>query len=205
MSRRSVKAGRKRNCSRSARIDERSILERAVCHRDRDAAAILYAKYLVQIKHYIASHIGPVPDVEDLAEEVFVQLCKRTAHYDERGNVEAYLHSIARNVIRRYLRHKAHTIRTIPIDLIEQSAVLSKTEPYRGEAGMLSGRQFKKMVRDLKALLPPKAYEAVKVRLVEGLSPKQAARKLGCSVAAFRKRLQRAAGILRCKIREKGN
>jgi len=205
MSRRSVKARRKRNCSKSAGIHESSILERAVSHRDRDAAAILYAKYFVHIKHYIASHIGPVPDVEDLAEEVFVQLCKGTADYHGRGNVEAYLHGIARNVIRRYLGRKAHTIRTIPIDLIEQSAVLSKIEPFPGEAGMLSGRELKKMVRDLKALLPPKAYEAVKVRLVEGLSPKQAARKLGCSVAALRKRLQRAAGILRCKIREKGN
>lgn len=205
MSRRSVKAGRKRNCSRSPRIDERAILERAVCHRDRDAAAILYAKYFVHIKHYIASHIGPVPDVEDLAEEVFVQLCKRTAHYDGRGNVQAYLHGIARNVIRSYLRRQAHTIRTIPIDLIEQSGVLSKTEPYRGEGGVLSRREFKRMMQDLKVLLPPKTYEAVKVRLVEGLSAKEAARKLRCSPAAFRKRLQRAGRILRCKIRQKSD
>ena len=188
-----------------AATDERAVLERAVSHQDRDAAAILYAKYFVHIKRYIASHIGPVPDVEDLAEEVFVQLCKRTAHYDGRGNVEAYLYGIARNVVRRYLRRQAHTIRTTPVDLMKQCDVLSKTEPHRAELGLLSGREFKKMLRFLKGVLPPKAYQALKLRWVNGLSAKQAAEKLGCSVAAFRKRLQRAARILQCKIRQKSD
>jgi RNA polymerase sigma-70 factor (ECF subfamily) len=205
MSSGSAKARRKGSCSRSAAIDDTPILERAVCNQDRDAAAILYAKYSVSIKHYIASHIGRVPDVEDLAEEVSVQLCKGTPDYDGRGNVEAYLHGIARNLIRRYLRRQAHTIRTVPIDLIKQRDVLSKTEPHRGELGVPSGREFKKMLQDLKALMPPKAYEAVELRLVKGLSAKQAAEKLGCSVDAFRKRLQRAARTLQCKIREKSD
>ncbi len=205
MVRRPAKAGRKCACSRSAAISERSILQRAVCHHDKRAAAILYAKYFAETRHYITSRIGPVPDVEDLAEEVFVRLCRGAAHYDGRASVQAYLRGIARNVIRRHLRRQAHTIRTISIDLIKQSDVLSKTEPYRREGSMLSRRQVKKILKNLKGVLPPKAYEAVEVRLVEGLSVKQAARKLGCSVAAFRKRLQRAVGILRRKIGEKGN
>jgi RNA polymerase sigma factor (sigma-70 family) len=108
-------------------------------------------------------------------------------------------------VIRSYLRRQARTIRTISIDLIKESDVLSKAEPYHDQVSMLSIRQVKKMLRDLKALLPRKNYEAVKVRVVEGLSAKQAAQKLGCSVAAFRKRLQRAAKILRCKIGQKSD
>jgi DNA-directed RNA polymerase specialized sigma24 family protein len=76
MASRSAKAGWKRDYSSSAALDEKSILERAVCHRDKCAAAILYAKYLAETRHYIISHIGPVPDVDDLAEEAFVRLCK---------------------------------------------------------------------------------------------------------------------------------
>lgn len=190
-------------CADSATTDERAVLERAVYDQDRNAVAILYAKYHWHIRHYIASHIGPVPDVEDLAQEVFVEICEGTPRYDGRRNVEAYLHGIARRVTRSYLWREAHTIRTIPVGLADELDVLRKSRPPRGEVGMLSEEEFNRVIQDSQALLPSKACEAVKVRFVEGLSAKQAAQKLGCSVDAFRKRLQRAVRTLRCKIRER--
>jgi len=202
-------SGYPRPCENSAGAkpavpDERAILEQAVRDRDKHALAILYIKHVSHIKQYIALRIGHVADVDDLAEQVFVEICTGAARYDGRGNVQAYLQGIARKVIHGYFGRKARAIKTIPPGSIMQFDAPCEARSHRGEVRRPSRGEFNKMVQGFKAVLPPKAYEALRVRFIEGLCPRDAARKLGCSVDAFRKRLQRAIKILQCKIGEKG-
>lgn len=103
-----------------ANIDERLILKRAVCEQNKKALTILYAKYYHQVKRYIASHVGCVEDVEDLAQDVFVELSKGKGHYDGRGSAIGYLLGIVKNIIHRYYRRKTHSVRTIPIVSIDK-------------------------------------------------------------------------------------
>jgi RNA polymerase sigma-70 factor (ECF subfamily) len=184
--------------------DETGILERAVRHHDKHALAILYIKHVSHIKQYIALRIGHVADVDDLAEQVFVEICRGAARYDGRGNVQAYLQGIARKVLHSYFRRKARATKVIPTGSITQYDALCEARSHRGEVRRPSRGEFNKMVQGFKAVLPPKAYEALRGKFIEGLCARDAARKLGCSVDAFRKRLQRAVKILQCKIGEKG-
>jgi len=63
--------------------------------------------------------------------------------------------------------------------------------------------QLKKIIiEEVAGQLPTKAYEAIKLRFIEGLCSKEDAQRAECSIDTFRKRLRRAGRILQ-KIREK--
>jgi RNA polymerase sigma-70 factor (ECF subfamily) len=192
-------------CANSAIIDGESILKRAVCHQDKDVVAILYTKYYEHIKHFIASHIGSVADVEDLTQDVFTELCKAMAHYDGRGTIKGYLFGIATNVIRNYIRHQQKNIKTIHIDATEDTSICPNIRPDHNIAGTLPEQEMKIMIRELKTKLSPKVYEAVALRFFERLPPKEAAHRIGCSVEAFKKRLQRAARVLEQIIKQRSD
>lgn len=56
--------------------------------------AVLHAKYYPHVKHYVACRVNGIADLEDLAQDVFVQICKEDKRYGE-----------ATIFPRRYLRH----------------------------------------------------------------------------------------------------
>ncbi len=180
--------------SKSPDIAERLILTRVVCHQDRRALATLYLKYHKQIESYIASYISSATDTEDLAQEVFIQLCAGKGHYDGRTEVKSYLLGIARNIIRRYYRRKrkissSETVFIRSIDTIRP--------------GYDIHQQFERITEDAITRLHPKERQAIRLRFVEGLGPKEAAKKAGCSIGAFYKRLERAEKAMREAVKNK--
>lgn len=80
----------------SVNINESLILKRAVYQQDRKAEEVLHAKYYPHMKRYIASRINSIADAEDLAQDVFVELCKGNGRYDGRRYVEGFLFGIAK-------------------------------------------------------------------------------------------------------------
>lgn len=177
-------------------IDESLILERAIYQRDRKAVTVLHAKYYVPMKHYIASCINSLADAEDLAQNVFVELCKGNGRYDGHGSVERYLFGIARNAIRKYHHERAHSVKTIPIDSVYPIDT-GKVQQSRGPARQIEAQELKKAIEEAVAKLPSKARQAIKLRFIDGLSNKQAAQKAGCTHGTFRFRLSYAIETLR--------
>jgi len=177
-------------------IDDTLLLTRIVYQQDRRALATLYLKYSPQVKSYIASHVRSITDSEDLVQEVFLQICQGKGHYDSSKGVEPYIFGIARNMIRKYQHEKEKSLETVPIDAINglfpKYHIHGSTDPGGGN----SAQQFKKIFKVMENNLSPKAREAVRLRFVEGISPKEAAKKAGCSITAFYKRLERAAKTL---------
>jgi RNA polymerase sigma factor (sigma-70 family) len=55
----------------------------------------------------------------------------------------------------------------------------------------------------VETLLPPKERQAFRLRFVKGFSPKEAAKKTGCSIRTFYKRLERAERALREDLKNK--
>jgi RNA polymerase sigma-70 factor (ECF subfamily) len=162
--------------------------------QERETLAALYTKYYLNIKHYIASQIGSLTDAEDLAQNVFVQLCRSYDDRKIRKNNEVFLFGIARKIIARYYRDKRNSIKTVPIDSIRDSPI--SCEILQDQALTPFPSQQIKKLEDAIEQLPPKAQEAFKLKYVERLRPKEAARKVGCSVDIFYKRLQRAMKTL---------
>ena len=184
-------------------MDDRLLLMRAVCHKDRKALATLYRRYAPQVESYIASHVSSVADAEDLVQEVFLQICRGKGHYDSSKGVEPYIFGIARNMIRKYQSEKEKSPQTVPANsingLFPRYYIRESTDP----ALRISAQQFKRIVDVIETELPPKAHEAIRLRFVEGLGPKEAARKAGCSIGAFYKRLERAERVLREALKKK--
>ncbi len=178
-------------------IEDKLLLMRAVCQKDRRARATLYLKYAPQVRSYIASHVSSVADTEDLVQEVFIQVCQGKGHYDSSKAVRPYIFGIARNVIRRYDRRTKRSPRTMPADSMNGLSLKQHMRERLDSGGRVEVDQFKRIVGEMETSLPLKAREAVRLRFIEGLSLKEAAAKAGCSIGAFYTRLERATKTLR--------
>jgi len=180
----------------SFEINDTLLLTRVVYQQDRRALATLYLKYSPQVKSYITSHVGSITDTEDLVQEVFLQICQGKGHYDSSKGVKPYILGIARNMIRKYQREKEKSPQTVPSNsingLFPRYHIRESTDPDR----KISAHQFKRIIKVIQTKLPPKAHEAFRLRFVEGLGPKDAATKAGCSISTFYKRLERALKTL---------
>ncbi len=148
------------------------------------------------MKRYIASHIRSIADAEDLAQDVFVGLCNGNGRYEGCGSVRGYLFGIANNVIRKYHRERAHSVKTIPIDSVNPIDT-GKVQQSRGPARQIEAQELKKAIEEAVAKLSPKAREAIKLRFIDRLSTEQAAQKAGCTPGTFYCRLSNALKTLR--------
>ncbi|MHC4693590.1 MAG: RNA polymerase sigma factor [Planctomycetota bacterium] len=173
------------------------LLKRAIYQRDKKAIEILYSRYYPSILRYIASRVGYCVDVEDLAQDVFIELCKSNGRYNGQGNIEEYLFGIARNGIRRYYREKANSIRTVNIDSIDEIGSGYNIQQQQDPVNHVSAQQLKKRIRDTLDQLPPKAREAIRLRFIEGLSSKAAAKRAGCHIDTFYHRFYEGLKALR--------
>jgi RNA polymerase sigma factor (sigma-70 family) len=185
-------------------IDDSLLLSRVVFQQDKRALAILYLKYFHKVKTYIGSHVGFINDTEDLAQDVFLQICRGKGNYNSSKGAEHYIFGIAKNMIRKYQREKEKSPESVPADSLNgffpKHHVRESTDPK----SQITEQQFRKIIEVIQTGLPPKAREAVRLRFIEGLSPKEAAKKGGCSINAFYKRLQRAVKILHKICMEEG-
>jgi len=180
--------------------DKRLVLKRAIHQQDREALALLHIQYYDEVRHYITYHVDFIEDAEDLAQDVFVELCNNKGHYDGRSDAQAYLFGIARNIIRRYNRRKWKFPKTISTNRSTGLDVDCGIQHSPDASGQISSQKMEELIEDLKARLSPKSYEALKLRHIEGLCPKVAAHKAECSLKAFYARLERAMKKLQ-KIR----
>jgi RNA polymerase sigma-70 factor (ECF subfamily) len=189
----------------SPRTFDQFLLKWALNDKETNALGVLYAKYYERLKRYIAQRIHSVIEAEDLAQEVFIRLWETRAHYEIKESVEAYLFTVARNAIALYLRQKKNHEQSVPMDSIAEVATDRSIKRDQKSAGRILHHQLQKTVQDMTVRLSPKAYEAIKLRFIEGLSVKEAAQKAGCSVKAFYSRQERSLKELKQMIVEKEN
>lgn len=179
----------------TVKIQERILLTKVINKKDRKALSQLHSIYYSRLKHYINSHINSFSDTEDLVQSVFLELCKGNGRYDGQGNAEVYLFGVARNIIRRYHSKKKKQPQTVTIGSIEDIVVYSDVQQHRFD----SLTQLKKHVEKTIEQLPPKAKEAVRLRLIGSLDSKKAAEKIGCSTEIFYRRFYEGLKLLKEK------
>ncbi|MDH4238976.1 MAG: sigma-70 family RNA polymerase sigma factor [Phycisphaerae bacterium] len=177
----------------------RILLRRAIYDKDREALGRLHSIYYSRIKRYIVSRINSIPNAEDLSQNVFLELCKGNSHYDGQRDAEAYLFGIARNLIRHYHRNKRKYLHTVQLEAARDFAISYDAQQYQPP----SLKQLRQHLDEAIKQLPPKAKNAIRARLIEGLSPTEAAQKAGCSIQAFYNRFDAALKALEV-MRETG-
>ena len=148
----------------------------------------LYERYSVRLTRYARVRVGSEEEAEDIVQGVFLELCRGEALPRAGTNVEAYLLGIAAHLVARHIRRK------------QKDERIARAEPFRyhGPVGQASSPQ--RDVERIQALLErlsPKAREALRLRFIEGMTPKEAAVRLGCSEHTFCQRVHDAVKVLR--------
>lgn len=180
--------GKSKSQADTIKIQDRILLQRAVENRDKGAIHQINTVYYLNIKRYIASRVDSIEDVEDLTQSVFLEFFeKNDAVYKQYRSPEAYLLKIAQNLIAQHYHKQNKQIPTIPIDSVDELSIIDEIPRYEISKAKLSSQE-RKIVLVLINQLPPKAQEAAKLRFIEGLSPKNAAKKCGCSTNTFYQR-----------------
>lgn len=174
-----------------AEIQDRISLKRAINRKDRKALGELHSKYYRKIKRYIASRISSIADAEDLTQNLFFELCKSNGTYKGHQNAEAYLLGVAKRLIALYHRNQNKQIRTISINSMDEIAADIQRKPSE----QISQQKLREL-KDTIARLPPKTQEAISLRLIEGLSIQEAAKRTGCSIHTFCQRIYQAKKII---------
>ncbi|QTD48992.1 RNA polymerase sigma factor [Sulfidibacter corallicola] len=73
---------------------------------DDSAFAALVDRCQAGLIQYLTLMCGDPPEAEDLAQEVFVRLYRRRAHYEPVAKLKTYLYHIARNLLKDRYRRK---------------------------------------------------------------------------------------------------
>ena len=84
--------------------DDQSLITK-VAEGDRDALATLYERYVSRMYSYVYYRTHHRETAEDIVSETFLKALERISTFDpKRGNVSAWLHGIARNLIVDHFR-----------------------------------------------------------------------------------------------------
>ncbi|MCL2582860.1 MAG: RNA polymerase sigma factor [Streptosporangiales bacterium] len=155
----------------------------------------IYLRNVDALMGYFARRCGDPHTVADLTSETFVRAVDGFSRFDpRRGSDRAWLFGIAGHVFARHCEQSASGRnavarlggrRTLDADEIEE--LTERIDSERDGAALM--RRYER--------LPEVERGAIELVDLEGLAPKEAARALGVSGVAFRKRLSRARARLR--------
>jgi len=145
-------------------------------------------EYYSGIKRYIASRISNPEDAEDLVQSVFLEFHKSN-HNGE--NPEPYLFGIARNLIATYYHQKNKQ------QVFRLNSKIADDIAFSDYAGSSKTKTLVEEIENAVFGLPPKPREAVELRLMDDLSPQEAASQLDCTVERFYDRFHNGLKILK--------
>lgn len=191
--------GAVRSAPRGGRDDE--LVAR---HRDGDRGAFgeLYGRHVDVVYARLTRLVGPVPEREDLTQEVFLGLHRALPGFRGDAALSTLLYRITVNVACEHLRRRARRP-TVALD-DELLAALVAPEPTPDA----TARRRQELARVLRALdrIKPKKRVAVVLRAVEGMELHEIAAIVDATPDAVAKRVQHglrelAAALAREKAR----
>lgn len=156
---------------------------------NRDAFAELYERRAPALRRYSLHSSGSYAVAEEVTHEVFLQLMRPAARYDEKkGSLESFLYGIARNLIR--VRRRQGTVEAETDRAFEHDIV--------GE--LISDEVTTLLHRTLREL-PERYRDAIVLCDLEERNYEDVARLVGCPIGTVRSRLHRARALLAAKLK----
>lgn len=152
-------------------------------------------RYRRPLVSFFEKRIRESYDVDDLVQEVFIRLARRSG-FEDIERIEGYVFQTAANVIRDRLRRQAvrHAGEHDPLDSSELPA--DDLSPER----VLQGRQLLDCALQALQELPARTRHVFVLRRYEGMKQEQIAAHLCISVSGVRLHLQRAQAHLALRL-----
>lgn len=162
--------------------------ERAASQKQLEALAVAYRPAL---KRFFEKRVLEHADVDDLVQEVFVRLSRRSA-LDAIENVQGYLFETAANVLRDRIRRRA--VRHAG-DHVEYDEAVHTVEEFSPERVLLGKQMLADVVSAIQEL-PERTRTVFVLQRFEELSYGEIAKRLGISVSAVEKHMMKAIAHL---------
>jgi RNA polymerase sigma factor (sigma-70 family) len=152
----------------------------------------LYENHYLNLRRYFARHVRCPQDVEDLVQNVFIDLL---GHYNHLLYPQAYVQIVARHQLFAYWRQKRRWSligKVLPRQNDDATTCDGYSDPESDPLAKLLSKETSGIVQSMIDGLTPALAEAIRLRFLHGLKPKEAAAHVGCSAEALKKRLRRA-------------
>ena len=133
---------------------------------------------------------GAADIAEDITQECFVRLMRRSAFDRRRGSLRQYLYGIVRNLVRQQQEATGREVQWDDNVDDEPSPAMACLDP-------LGSTELTAVAQAATSALPPLQREAIVLCEFEELSLEEAAAVVGCDVGTVKSRLHRARERLR--------
>lgn len=143
-----------------------------------------------RLREFIRRRVSDAAEAEDILQDVFLKLAKRTDELPEPAKLQGWVFRIARNAIIDRYRTRKETV-AMP----ESLSADTEAEPEEMEALQAA---FRRMIHSL----PAPYREAILLTEFEGLSQVELAQRLGISVSGAKSRVQRGRQQLKQMLLE---
>jgi RNA polymerase sigma-70 factor (ECF subfamily) len=161
---------------------------------DRRALEQLFARHAYSLFQLLRRMVRDEDAAEDLLQTTFLSLVKSRESYQRGAKVAPWLHAIAANAARDWLRRQ----RRHPEEHLEVEEMAEQELPADAPAeSEPRDPQLAQRVKRALQRLPPSQREAVLLHRLEGLSFREIARSLGTTVGAAKVRAHRGYQKLR--------
>lgn len=159
---------------------------------DTEAFRLLVEQHQGQVRATVRSMLGPVPEADDVAQEVFIRLYKALPEFRGEAQLSTYLSRIAINLCLNELKRRKRKGRWLTFTRSDGPELQVEDTSARPERQDLQDALQQAMQR-----LDPDFRTVVTLRLVEGYSVKETAEILGLPKGTIASRLARAQQKLR--------
>jgi len=155
----------------------------------------LFAEQGGALRAFILRHIRRKSEATELAQEVYVRML-RIPDTESIRNPEAYLFTVASNLLRENAVHERRLNQTVDVNDPTVQEQLAELPAFGGQ---IDAAQRIKRLREVLNELSPKCHAAVVLQYWHGMSYEEIAQRLGVSTNMVKKYLSQA--LLLCRRR----
>lgn len=146
------------------------------------------------LRRFIGRRISDPTVAEDLLHDVFLRVHRHRVELREEDRVAGWVFRIARNAVTDHLRQRGRVV-SLDEEPLDAAADDDDDDDARA-AALVLGRWLTTMIETLE----PPYREALTLTDLQGLSQREAARRLGLSYSGMKSRVQRGRAKLRAVL-----
>ncbi len=164
---------------------------------DEAAFAELARRHGAMVYRTCLRVLGSREEAEDASQAAFLVLVRKARSLSKKGELAAWLHSVARNVALKASRARKHRAKR------EEKAAVLQEKLRKEEAGGAEPGVAAELDRAL-AALPASQRQAIVLRYLEGRGEREAAALAGCPQGTLSQRASRGLAGLRARLSRSG-
>lgn len=179
-------------------------IDETVYHRlkqgNQQAFNIIYWQYNAKIYNFVLSFLSDRDTAEDITQSVFLKIWERREMIDLKKSFNAYIFTIAKNLVYKELIHRMETEQISNSDF--SSMLKAASNDIEEE---ISAHSLQEYIEELISQLPPSRRKIFLLSRKEGLSIKEIANKCQISERSVETQIYRSLQFLKKKLINHGS